>query len=63
MIVSEQQAHEVAQYLDVWNDKDYTVFWYEHKPSRLTLFGVKLFNGTFVTTDPRAAAPRTTTGE
>ena len=63
LIVSEQQAREVGQYLDVWNDEDFTIFQYEHRPSRLTLFGVKLFNGSLITRDPRAAEPRNQNGE
>ena len=52
-IASEQQAHEVGALIG----GHYTVFQYEHRPSRLTLFGVKSTTGTF-TQDPRAAAPR-----
>lgn len=63
IIASEQQAIEIARYLDVWNDEDYTLFTYRHRPSGLTLFGIKLFSGSLVTHDPRAAAPRTKNGE
>jgi hypothetical protein len=57
-MASEQQAREVAQYFDVWNDEDYTIFTYIHRPTKVTLFGIKLFSGSIITTDPRAAAPR-----
>ena len=53
-IASEQQAHAVGDFIG----GDYTVFKYEHRPTRLTLFGVKSTTGIF-TQDPRAAAPRT----
>jgi hypothetical protein len=59
MIVSEQQAHEIG----ALTGGSYTVFWYEHRKTRLTLFMVALPNGTKIMQDPRAAAPRNLTGE
>jgi hypothetical protein len=59
MIVSEQQAHDIG----ALTGEAYRVFWYEQRKSRLTLFMVVLPNGRKITTDPRAAAPRNTTGE
>ncbi len=56
MIVSEQQAHEVGALIG----GDYKVLWYEHRRTRLTLFGVLLAGGRWITADPRAAAPRKT---
>jgi hypothetical protein len=60
LIASEQQAREVARHFDVWNDEDYKIFTYPHRPTKITLFGIELFSGTIITTDPRAAAPRKT---
>jgi hypothetical protein len=64
MIVSEQDAEQVGEYITGGKHPvAFTVFTYEHKPSRLTAFGVQLPTGTTITADPRAAAPRKTTGE
>lgn len=57
-ITSEQQAREIAALHD-----GAKVFWYEHRPSRLTLFMVVLPDGTRLMQDPRAAEPRNQNGE
>jgi hypothetical protein len=57
-IISEKQAEEL---LDIYGQGK--VFQYEHRPSRLTLFGIELPSGRKITADPRAAAPRKTEGE
>jgi hypothetical protein len=64
MIASEQQAEDIGKAITGGTrPKDFTVYQYEHRPSRLTAFGVKLPNGRRITADPRAAAPRNQNGE
>ena len=52
VIASEQQAHEIGHHIG----GKYRVFWYEHRKTRLTLFGVDCRLGS-ITHDPRAAVP------
>ena len=59
LIISEQQAHEVGKSIG----GEYTVGWYEHRPTRITAFVVILPGGRRITLDPRAAAPRNQNGE
>ena len=58
IMASEQQAEQVAAYLGGGK-----VFWYEHRPTRITLFMVILPDGRRIMFDPRAAAPRIKNGE
>ena len=60
MIASEARAEEIGR-AETGGEpgQAFTVFQYEHKPSRLTLFGLEIIaSKTLVFNDPRAAAPR-----
>lgn len=64
MIASEQQAEDIGTHLtNGRRDRDFKVYWYEHRHTRLTLFGVDLLDGRDVRRDPRLTVSSNTQQE
>lgn len=64
MIPSEQQAEKIGEARTGGKrGQAFEVFMYEHRPSRVTLFGVELPDGSLITADPSVSATRMTKEE